>query len=363
MSTSIHFGPSRRANPGFTVPEMLAVIAIIIIVMSILLPSLSNSRESAKSAQCANNQHHLGLAFRALMAEQKGKTPNVTQLLNGLTPYLSADSITAYNCPKVKFVTSNSYGANPCVHRMQGEGGKIIMLDAFVKVILYEGGTSQEWIDSVSPRHFGTSMNVLYYDGHVELKQPEQINPYASAQNLTSLWKPTKVCDLAEAGCGVTGTYYTGNFGGTTVTRIDPSVHLPFGAAFFGYNFWNIPLPGSLTSGWNTGSFGSGVWKAQIKSDYTEPYTFHLACDNDAWLYINGSQVIQRFAGNAGGCTGCVDTYQASSSVSMTAGQWVDIEVRLKETTPGSSPSHVSVKWESGSTPLAPIPCSNLRPR
>jgi hypothetical protein len=45
----------------------------------------------------------------------------------------------------------------------------------------------------------------------------------------------------------------------------------------------------------------------------------------------------------------------------MTAGQWVSIRVELKEDSPGSSPSHVYVKWESPSTPISDIPSSNLR--
>lgn len=57
---------SRRAHrgAGFTIPEVLAVVAIIIILLSILLPSLRGGKEAAWRAQCASNQHQIRQAMQ-----------------------------------------------------------------------------------------------------------------------------------------------------------------------------------------------------------------------------------------------------------------------------------------------------------
>ncbi|MGA2035544.1 MAG: DUF1559 domain-containing protein [Thermoguttaceae bacterium] len=58
-----------RARHGFTLVEMLVVIFIIVVLMSLLLPTIVKSREAARSTQCKSNlrQLYLGLSqFRDL---------------------------------------------------------------------------------------------------------------------------------------------------------------------------------------------------------------------------------------------------------------------------------------------------------
>ncbi len=73
-------GRKARGRPrglGFTLMELLIVIAIIALLTSIMLPSLSQSRQAARRAVCAANLHHIARAELMYANDHGDRTPRL----------------------------------------------------------------------------------------------------------------------------------------------------------------------------------------------------------------------------------------------------------------------------------------------
>ena len=67
-----------RFRRGFTLMELLVVIAIIAILAALLLPALSAAKERARRIQCLNNVQQIGLAMHLYASENRDLLPDCT---------------------------------------------------------------------------------------------------------------------------------------------------------------------------------------------------------------------------------------------------------------------------------------------
>lgn len=67
--------PKRSGRAGFTLIEVLVVVAIIALLVSILLPSLNKAREASRRSVCLSNLHQQGVAMVPYAQDHKGQLP------------------------------------------------------------------------------------------------------------------------------------------------------------------------------------------------------------------------------------------------------------------------------------------------
>lgn len=83
MKRGLHLSRQRRGHHGFTLIEILVVVAILALLIAILLPSLARARDQAKTAACGSNIRQLAMAANMYTQDGDGRYPASTHEYNG----------------------------------------------------------------------------------------------------------------------------------------------------------------------------------------------------------------------------------------------------------------------------------------
>jgi prepilin-type N-terminal cleavage/methylation domain-containing protein/prepilin-type processing-associated H-X9-DG protein len=98
MCRSSHEKPHDFDNRGFSLVELLVVISVIALLIALLLPSLSRSRQAAQRVACLSNLRQMAIAAQAYVNENKGSYPIAYYSSNagGVTYNFAWDLTTIY---------------------------------------------------------------------------------------------------------------------------------------------------------------------------------------------------------------------------------------------------------------------------
>lgn len=166
---------------GFTFTELVACLAIIMVLMSLLLPVFTRARESARRTSCASNLVQLGQALHLYAQDFDGRFPARDNDWT-LTCLRYTKNYAVYACPTEPESSKARFGA-----------GRFLALPKQPPVLYssyqYRGGCANDDLGAVplardwSPWH-SHGVDVLYLSGAV------QWLPLKDAPNVLSTDRP-----------------------------------------------------------------------------------------------------------------------------------------------------------------------------
>jgi prepilin-type N-terminal cleavage/methylation domain-containing protein len=131
---------------GFTLVELLVVIAVIAILAALLLPFFSRGREAARSTSCLNNLHQIGIGLQLYVADNGNRLPTLFDWSSSEPP--------GANIPHINQVLFSNVGSSNVFRCVSDRNG-----------VFERTGTSYSWNfllngqDADHPRLMGIDFN------------------------------------------------------------------------------------------------------------------------------------------------------------------------------------------------------------
>jgi prepilin-type processing-associated H-X9-DG protein/prepilin-type N-terminal cleavage/methylation domain-containing protein len=206
-----------RVTFGFTLVELMVVIAVMAALVAMLLPSLQQARAQTRTAVCASNLRQQGVALVNYCVNERDMAypyttrwyatwmvqlaPYMGYSLGGLTntrgsagSHAADRRVTGFRCPQsamydavgepVESYYNGHYGINffltsstsmhsrRMYHKFRGDMSKIYLVSDHRVYTAYEPWSSLDSsvaLTGVAPRGHAGRANILFADGHVDL--------------------------------------------------------------------------------------------------------------------------------------------------------------------------------------------------
>lgn len=203
---------NHKMRQGFTLVELLIVIAIVIILLALLIPTVGTAMAGRRTTQCENNLKQLaaGIFLHQDAAGRIDATNWTTTILASINESGSSQLDDLLVCPEgIASGQLSSYGMANMAHRYGDEdSGRIVLLDynkTIANLVVDKVKDQDPWSEdspTYAARHLAR-MNVLLQNGGVKSYAAEDIDP-RECELWDRYWRPYRERYRVLEGCGTT---------------------------------------------------------------------------------------------------------------------------------------------------------------